>query len=167
MKFASKYFFKLIPFAFLSALVGCGSDSGSSASEDSSSSESSSSVESSSSYSNRLDVVYADTLSNDTLKITPRDSLWTSYNLFLGEYPKGTLIRIIGKKSGGHADSLFVREEQGEILIPEYYSVDENGDTTYNTQTLFTRFGEENFSVSNFVTTAETGYYYVDIPSVS
>lgn len=167
MKLASKYFLKLIPFACLSALIGCGSDSGSSASEDSSASESSSSMESSSSYSNRLDVIYADTLSNDTVKITPRDSLTTAYKLFLGEYSKGTLIRIIGKKTGGHADSLFVREEQGEILVPEYYTLDENGDTTYNTQTLYSRLGDDDYSVTNFVTTAESGFYYVDIPSVS
>ena len=119
MMLVSKHFFRLFPFALLSALIGCGSDSSASAGEESSSSESSSSVEPSSSYSNRLDVAYADSLTNDTLKITQGDSLRTSYKLFLGEYSKGTLIRIIGKKSGGHADSLFVREEQGTILIPE------------------------------------------------
>lgn len=163
----SKHFLKIIPIAFLSTLIGCGSDSSSSASEDSSSSDSSSSEESSSSYSNRLDVVYADTLTNDTAKFTPRDTLLTAYKLFLGEYPQGTLIRIIGKKTGGHADSLFVREEQGEILTPEYYTLDENGDTTYNTQNLYSRLGYDNYTVTNFVTTSETGFYYVDIPSVS
>ena len=71
-------FFKFIPAIFALSLIGCGSDSGSSASEESSSSESSSSV-SSSSYSNRLDVLYADTLTADTLRITPRDSLFSSY----------------------------------------------------------------------------------------
>lgn len=167
MKLVSKHFLRLIPFAFLSALVGCGSDSSTSASDESSSSESSSSVESSSSYSNRLDVVYADSLTNDTLKITQGDSLRTSYKLFLGEYSKGTLIRIIGKKSGGHADSLFVREEQGAILIPEYYTLDANGDTTYNTQNLYTVLGTDEYTVTNFVTTAESGFYYVDIPQVS
>ncbi|MBP5247218.1 MAG: hypothetical protein J6Z31_05100 [Fibrobacter sp.] len=163
----SKHFSKLVPLAIFSALIGCGSDSGSSASEDSSSSESSSSEESSSSYSNRLDVVYADTLTNDTVKFTPRDTLLTAYKFFLGEYPQGTLIRIIGKKSGGHGDSLFVREEQGEILTPEYYTVDASGDTTYNTQSLYSRLGEDEFLVTNFVTTATSGFYYVDIPKVS
>ena len=109
-------FFKFIPAIFALSLIGCGSDSGSSASEESSSSESSSSV-SSSSYSNRLDVLYADTLTADTLRITPRDSLFSSCKLFLGELPQGSRIRIIAKKTGGDADSLFVREEAGEILF--------------------------------------------------
>lgn len=167
MMLVSKHFFRLFPFALLSALIGCGSDSSTSAGEESSSSESSSSVEPSSSYSNRLDVAYADSLTNDTLKITQGDSLRTSYKLFLGEYSKGTLIRIIGKKSGGHADSLFVREEQGTILIPESYTLDENGDTTYSTQNLYTVLGTDEYTVTNFVTTAESGFYYVDIPQVS
>ena len=159
-------FFKFIPAIFALSLIGCGSDSGSSASEESSSSESSSSV-SSSSYSNRLDVLYADTLTADTLRITPRDSLFSSCKLFLGELPQGSRIRVIAKKTGGDADSLFVREEAGEILYPEYFWTDANGDTTYNTQNLYAKLDTADYSSVIFVTTANSGFYYVDIPRIS
>lgn len=157
-------FLKILP-AFAIALIGCGSDSSSSPNEDSSSSESSSSV-SSSSFSNRLDVAYADTLSADTLRLTPQDSLFSAYKLFLGEYPTGTRIQIVAQKKGGNADSLFVREEEGEILYPEYFTVDASGDTTYNTQNFYSRLGTDEYSVTNFITT-HAGFYYVDIPHVS
>lgn len=156
---------KLFPLLSLSLLVACGGDSSSSATEDSSSSAA---VEepSSSSYSNRLDANYADTLSSDTLRFTGKDSA-VAYKFFLGEFPKGTLIRIYGKKStGAHPDSFFVKEEKGEILIPEYTTV-EDGDEVFNTQNLYARLGDSSgYSTAAFVTTSESGFYYVDFPKV-
>lgn len=157
--------FSVISVFFAIALFGCGSDSGSSASEPSSSSMSSSS-ESSSSLSNRLDVTYADTLSSDTLLVAGKATS-EAYRLFLGEYPRGTLIEIFAKKlSGGHSDSFFVREEQGANLIPETFAI-EAGDTVYNTQDAFARFGDTSFTSARFITTQSSGFYYIDIPKVS
>lgn len=158
---------KILPLFCLTLLIGCGSDSSSSATEDSSSSLSPEEY-SSSSYSNRLDAEYADTLSSDTLKFSEKNPVRASYKFFLGEYPKGTLIRIFSQKSsGGQADSFFVKEEKGEILIPEYTLVDANGNVNYNTQNLYARFGDSAFSSATFITTAESGFYYADIPNVS
>ena len=157
--------FPVISVFFAIGLFGCGSDSGSSASESSSSSLSSA-AESSSSLSNRLDVSYADTLSSDTLLASGKASS-DAYKLFLGEYPRGTLIEIFARKlSGGHPDSFFVREEQGASLIPETFAIDA-GDTIYNTQDAFARFGDTSFAVAHFITTQSSGFYYVDIPQVS
>lgn len=111
--------FSLLSVFFVAALIGCGSDSGSSASESSSSMSSTS--ESSSSLSNRLDVTYADTLSSDTLSISCKAGA-NACKLFLGEYPAGTLIEIFSMKASGESpDSFFVREEQGKNLVPETY----------------------------------------------
>lgn len=157
--------FSVISVFFAIGLFGCGSDSGSSASETSSSSLSSA-AESSSSLSNRLDVTYADTLSSDTLLASGKASS-DAYKLFLGEYPRGTLIEIFARKlSGGHPDSFFVREEQGASLIPETFAIDA-GDTIYNTQDAFARFGDTSFAVAHFITTQSSGFYYVDISQVS
>ena len=95
------------------------------------------------------------------------DSLFSSCKLFLGELPQGSRIRIIAKKTGGDADSLFVREEAGEILYPEYFWTDANGDTTYNTQNLYAKLDTADYSSVIFVTTANSGFYYVDIPRIS
>lgn len=153
--------FSLLSVFFVAALIGCGSDSGSSASESSSSMSSTS--ESSSSLSNRLDVTYADTLSSDTLSISCKAGA-NACKLFLGEYPAGTLIEIFSMKASGESpDSFFVREEQGKNLVPETYSIDE-GDTVYNTQDAFARFSDSSFSCSRFVTTEGSGFYYVDVP---
>ncbi len=153
--------FSFLPILLAAALVGCGSDSGSSASESSSSTSSSS--ESSSSLSNRLDVTYADTLSSDTLSISCKTADG-SCKLYLGEYPVGTLIEIFARKASGESpDSFFVREEQGKNLVPETYTIDA-GDTVYNTQDAFARFGDTSFAHSRFVTTQGSGFYYVDVP---
>lgn len=156
--------FSVISAFFAIALSGCGSDSGSSASESSSSMSSSS--ESSSSLSNRLDVTYADTLSSDTIQVSGKASS-DAYRLFLGEYPRGTLIEIFARKlSGGHLDSFFVREEQGASLMPETFAIDA-GDTIYNTRDAFARFGDTSFAAARFITTQGSGFYYVDIPQIS
>lgn len=152
---------KIIPAFFASALfstalIACGNDSSSSANDESSSSMSSE-ASSSSAYSNRLDAHYADTLSRDTITLSSADET-NSYRLFLGDLPKGSRIRIF--TSGNVSDSLLVREEEGEILTPEIFTADD-GDTTYSTA-IYARIGE----TATFVTTAETGYYYVDIPGV-
>lgn len=149
---------------FALSLLACGSDSSSNASEESSSSEEE--LSSSSSYSNRLDVTYADTLTSDTLILSGKSDT-ASYKLFLGEYPKGTKIDLYVRKiSKGGSDSIFVREEQGTPLVPEIFTV-EAGDTTYNTQNNFVRMDSAEFSTARFVTTAESGFYYVDIPRIT
>ena len=156
--------FSLLSVFFVAALIGCGSDSGSSASESSSSMSSSS--ESSSSLSNRLDVTYADTLSSDTLSISCKTGA-DACKLFLGEYPAGTLIEIFSMKASGESpDSFFVREEQGANLVPETFTIDA-GDTVYNTQDAFARFGDTSFASARFVTTQNSGFYYVDVPQVN
>ncbi len=155
----------LLSVFFVAAIVGCGSDSGSSAGE-SSSSTSSSSAESSSSLSNRLDVAYADTLSSDTLSVSCKAGS-DACKLFLGEYPAGTLIEIFAMKASGESpDSFFVREEQGANLVPETFSIDA-GDTVYNTQDAFARFGDTSFVTARFITTQGSGFYYVDVPAAS
>lgn len=156
--------FAIFPILLTAILAGCGSDGGTSAGE-SSSSESSSS-ESSSSYSNRLDVVYADTLASDTVSLSGKGSE-LSYKLFLGEFPRGTLIGLSAKKvSGGAPDTLSIREEQGQILVPEIFTV-ENGDTLYDTRATGLQTGDTAFSSARFITTRESGFYYVDVPKVN
>ncbi len=157
---------KLFPILSLSLFAACGSDSSSSATEESSSSVAAEEP-SSSSYSNRLDADYADTLSSDTLRFSGKDSVF-AYKFFLGEYPKGTLIRIYGQKNAGsHLDSFFVKEEKGEILIPEYTTM-EDGDEVFNTQNLYARLGDSSgYTSTAFVTTSVSGFYYVDFPRVA
>lgn len=150
-------FTKFIPALFISALAACGNDSSSSANDDSSSSMSSE-ASSSSGYSNRLDVHYADTLGSDTLTLSSKDEEH-SYRLFLGDLPKGSLVKVFSH--GDVSDSLLVREEEGEILTPEIFTIGDRNDTAYSTA-MYARIGE----TATFVTTAETGYYYVEIPEI-
>ncbi|MCK9181990.1 MAG: hypothetical protein M0P13_03805, partial [Fibrobacteraceae bacterium] len=163
-----KLFLPLSLLLLTTAFIGCGNDSSSSSDETSSSSEESSSSISSSSYSNRLDVDYADTLTLDTIKFEngkDSPSQATSLKLFLGNFPKGTLITISGKKkSGGHADSLYVREEEGSYLKPTT-AVIESGNTLYRD---YGRLGDSaNFATNKFITQLTSGFYYVEIPKIS
>ncbi len=127
-----KNYFKLGSFLFaIAALTACGDDSSSSASDDSSSSVAS--FRSSSSLSTRADIDYKDTVNigdtalinielfkGDSSKMDPKvlylDSSAIDFPLYLGEFTKGTRIRVYASTSNIGEDRIRVKSEFGEYL---------------------------------------------------
>ena len=114
------------------ALTACGDDSSSSASDEGSSS-SVPSFRSSSSLSTRADIDYKDTLKlGDTLRLYLEEfkgdssdmdeseiyfeSGATTLPLYLGEFPKGSRIKVLARTSNIKNDQIQIKSELGDYL---------------------------------------------------
>ena len=165
------------------ALTACGDDSSSSASDE----ESSSSVpsfRSSSSLSNRADIDYKDTVKlGDTLRIYLElfkgdsskmdeseiylDSAASSVPMYLGEFPKGSRIKVFATTSNIKNDQILIKSELGDYLqaIKAAPKDASRKDSVYR-NALIPSFGEDTsatFRDSNTFVTFSDNHYYLEI----
>jgi len=179
-----KNFLKISAALFLSAsFMACGDDSSSSASDE----ESSSSVpsfRSSSSLSTRADIDYKDTVKlGDTLRIYLElfkgdsskmdeseiylDSAATSMPMYLGEFPKGSRIKVFATTSHIKDDQILIKSELGDYLqaIKAAPKDASRKDSVYR-NALIPSFGEDTsatFRDSNTFVTFSDNHYYLEV----
>ena len=179
-----KNFLKISAALFLSAsFMACGDDSSSSASDE----ESSSSVpsfRSSSSLSTRADIDYKDTVKlGDTLRIYLElfkgdsskmdeseiylDSAATSMPMYLGEFPKGSRIKVFATTSNIKDGQILIKSELGDYLQATKAAPKDASrkDSVYR-NALIPSFGEDTsatFRDSNTFVTFSDNHYYLEV----
>lgn len=165
------------------AITACGDDSSSSASDE----ESSSSVpsfRSSSSLSTRADIDYKDTVKlGDTLRIYLElfkgdsskmdeseiylDSEATSFPMYLGEFPKGSRIKVLANTSHIKNDQIQIKSELGEYLQATKAAPKDASrkDSVYR-NALIPSYGADDdaeFRDSNTFVTFSDNHYYLEV----
>lgn len=154
-------------------------DSSTSAKEDESSSSMRDSYKSSSSLSTRADIIYNDSLElSDTVTIDieiPKSSTdidpasgylyisdsTKSMTFFLGEFVKGTRVKVDILTSGMSKDTIRIRNEKGGLLR----TIDPIWDTAKK-DSLFADYmfpGKEGKMISNSFVVFEEGFYYMEV----
>lgn len=165
------------------ALTACGDDSSSSASDE----ESSSSVpsfKSSSSLSTRADIDYKDTVNlGDTLRIYLElfkgdsskmdeseiylDSMATTLPMYLGEFPKGSRIKVFASTSNIESEQIRIKSEYGDYLqaIKAAPKTAARKDSVYR-NSLIPSFGADSsatFRDSNTFVTFNDSHYFLEV----
>ena len=165
------------------ALTACGDDSSSSASDEGSSS-SVPSFRSSSSLSTRADIDYKDTLKlGDTLRLYLEEfkgdssdmdeseiyfeSGATTLPLYLGEFPKGSRIKVLARTSNIKNDQIQIKSELGDYLQAMQAAPKDASrkDSVYRTE-LIPSYGADTsafFRDSNTFVTFSDNHYYLEI----
>ena len=166
------------------AMTACGDDSSSSASSDEDSSSSVPSFRSSSSLSTRADIDYKDTIKlGDTLRLYVDlfkgdsskmdeseiylDSSATTLPMYLGEFPKGSRIKVYATTSKIKNEAIRIKSEYGDYLQATKAApkTADRKDSVYR-NALIPSYGADTsatFRDSNTFVTFSNNHYYIEV----
>ncbi|MCF0225081.1 MAG: hypothetical protein HUK20_12500 [Fibrobacter sp.] len=153
----------------MATFVGCSSDSGSSAEETDTSSSSIASFKSSNSISDRADINYQDTVKlGATFKMNIEiDSISSTVPIYLGQFTKGSRIKLYASTKKIKNDRIRIRSEHGDYLdalvaIPKSKDGTDSVFANYLAPSLGSD-PEGAFLDSNQFVVFKDNYYYVEI----